>query len=79
MSLLDELKTESNFKPKPTSTCSVCKLIEGLTPAEADLLVARLADPEIPSAAISRVLIKNGYKIAGSTIGRHKRNECQRV
>ena len=79
MSFLDELKTESNFKPKPNSLCSVCKLISSLSTAEADLLVARLADPEIPSAAISRVLIKNGYNIAGSTIGRHKRNECQRA
>jgi hypothetical protein len=79
MSFLDELKTESNFKAQPTAMCSVCKLIGVLSGPEAELLVMRLADPEIPNAAISRVLIKNGYKIAGSTIGRHKRNECQRA
>jgi len=79
MSLLDELKSENNFKPKPTSQCSVCKLLLTITKEEAVLLAERLADPEIPSAAVARVLIKNGYKIAGSTIGRHKRGECQRA
>jgi hypothetical protein len=77
--LLDELKVENNFKPKPTSLCSVCKLLQSVTKEEANLLNERLADSEIPSAAISRVLIKNGYKIAASTIGRHKRGECQRA
>jgi hypothetical protein len=76
MSFLEELKNEDNFKSQLGSICTVCRLLAGLAPDEAKLLAARIAYPEVPKAAIARVLNKNGFKIAPNTITRHARKEC---
>jgi hypothetical protein len=79
MSLFDELQDENNFKSQNGSKCTVCNLLETLAPDEAKLLSNRLDNPEIPKAAVARVLMKNGYKIRPNTLTRHARRECNRA
>jgi len=79
MSLFDELQDDQNFKSQSGSHCTVCKLLESLSPDEAALLSERLDNPEIPKAAIARVLTKNGFKFRPNTLTRHARRECNRA
>ena len=59
-------------------SCSTCKLIDSLPEADSKAFVAALADPRFSTAGLSKILRDEGYSIASSTLGRHRRGECQK-
>lgn len=74
MSLSDRLAAYE--KPLVGGRCTVCSLIDSLPEDEAKALSDALADPAFSNAGLSRVLKEEGYQVGGSTLGRHRRQEC---
>lgn len=73
MGLKDSLKNEM------TSVSVGCKvkLVKAvLNESETKVLDEALADPNLPSAAISRALKSEGYSVSLHSIGRHRRGDC---
>ena len=69
----------AGYKPaRIGGSCSTCKLIESLPEADSKALVNALADPRFSTAGLSKILKDEGYSLASSTIGRHRRGECQK-
>lgn len=58
---------------RPGYKCKVCRLIEDLPPADAEVLVAYLSDKDKQSAQIARALQKVGHEIKQDTVSRHRR------
>jgi len=79
MGLLDDLKDDSKLAEMVRSVCTVCKLIKSLDKPEREALLARMDDPEITHASISRVLRANGYNVTQGTLARHRNKGCQGV
>lgn len=79
MGLIDDLKDDSKLVDMKRSICTVCKLINSLAKPEKEALLARMENPDVSHASISRVLRANGYNITEGTLGRHRKNGCQRV
>lgn len=73
---LDAFTAES--KPRKGPRCTVGKLIEAMSPADAKVLTDALAASvdDITHAAITRVLRAEGHSFDASTIGRHRKGEC---
>ena len=59
-------------------SCHTCALLAELPPAEAKALADALADPRFSNSGLSKILKDEGYQIASSTVGRHRRGECHR-
>ena len=79
MGLLDDLKDNGNFVSMAGPRCRLCTLLKTLTKEEQKFIAERLADPNISGEAISRVLQKNGHKITGGVVQRHRRGLCVSV
>ena len=79
MGLLDDLKDDSKLVDMKRSICTVCKLLSTLEKAEKEALLARMDNQDVSHASISRVLRSNGYNISEGTLGRHRKDGCQRV
>jgi hypothetical protein len=77
MGLLDDLKDDAKLAEMVRSVCSVCKMLKTLPKPEREALLARMNDPEITHASISRVLRANGYNITQGTLARHRNKGCQ--
>jgi 3-methyladenine DNA glycosylase Tag len=73
MSLLDEAQQAMTTKG---TTCTVTSLLQSLSPSEQAELTEALAS-SVQSSALSRALANRGHRIAGQTINRHRRGECQ--
>jgi hypothetical protein len=74
VTLFAELAAEGR---PPADTCSVAKLRDTLSEDDRHDLDRAFADPEITSAAISRVLSRRyDTNIKGHTVGRHRNGGC---
>lgn len=58
--------------------CHTCALLADLPPKESQALAEALADPRFSNSGLSRILRDEGYPIASSTVGRHRRGDCQK-
>ena len=77
MGLLDDLKDKDNFVHSSRGKCTFCTFLETLTnKEEAKLIAERVADKNITSSSLSRVLRKNGYNLSEGVVSRHRRGEC---
>ena len=55
--------------------CGVAVVLESLDAADAEALTGAL-NSDMFSTDISRALVSEGHKVAGSTIARHRKQEC---
>ena len=74
MSLADALKEHAPTVKGPT--CTVCKLMANLDPADRKVLAEALADPSYTHAGISRALKAEGHHISSETVSRHRKGDC---
>ena len=58
-------------------SCLTCSLLHSLPDGESEALANALADPRFSNMGLSKILKDEGYSLASSTIGRHRRGECQ--
>jgi hypothetical protein len=71
---LSEFRAETG---KHGPSCTMVAVIESLSGEQQDSLGAALAEGDIPSTAIARVVSKwTGQKIAAPTVRRHRKGEC---
>lgn len=56
--------------------CGLAILLEQLSDADREALIAALADERATGPFISRTLNSNGHRITTNQIGRHRRKEC---
>jgi hypothetical protein len=69
----------ADYKPaRKGGSCHTCALLADLQPKESQALADALADPRFSNAGLARILKDEGYSIASSTIGRHRRGECHK-
>lgn len=78
MGLLEDLTSEESFGRRQSLFCTVCKLVDSFDDKAKKIFNARLEDKTISSAAIARVLQKNGHNISHAVLSRHRRRECKR-
>jgi hypothetical protein len=76
MGLLDDLKNKENFVHSSRGKCTFCTFLETISTEESKLISERVADKNITSSSLSRVLRKNGYNLSEGVISRHRRGEC---
>ena len=74
MSLRDQIIAETNIKKGPP--CSVSLLLEDLNDEDRAAVIEAMADAKIPSTAIDRALLKEGYRVGSHSLQRHRRGEC---
>lgn len=74
MALSDALKIETAVKQGPR--CRMCILVESLNKEDAAALAAAFADPAVTSAAIGRALAREGHKVTGENVRRHRDGRC---
>ena len=74
MSLADALKEHAPTVKGPT--CTVCKLMDNLDPADVATLKEALASPLYTHAGISRALKAEGHLIGAETVSRHRKGDC---
>ena len=76
MSLLDEMKKESNPRHQGCVVASIVKTLKG---QDLDDLLAAIGDSTITHVAIAKVLRNRGHDVdkAGKQVARHRRRECQ--
>lgn len=70
------LATEAPRGPKGPR-CTVCLILEQLTPEERAALQSCFENPKVSAMAISRALSGFGHPVAGPVVARHRRLECQ--
>ena len=61
MALLDDLNTASLLDSKFNKRCGMCRLLEKLSPAEAEKVVELMNNPDIAKSKLTRVLQQNGH------------------
>lgn len=72
--LLAAIQAEASYKGPQ---CTVKTTLDKLDKADRDDLVAAMADNDIESTKIARVLQQQrGLRISGDTIRRHRKGEC---
>ena len=70
----------ADFKPpRLGGECRVCVLLRDLPKGESQALADALTDARYSNASLSKILAAEGYQVAGSTVGRHRRGECKGV
>lgn len=74
ISLADALAAAKPSKPGPM--CTVAKVVAVLPQADADLLVAALADRAIPNEKLFNACREAGIDLTLSPIARHRRQGC---
>jgi len=68
----------ADYKPaRIGGACRTCELLRSLPKGEAKALQDALDDPKFSNAGLAKVLRAEGYKIADTTVGRHRRKECK--
>lgn len=73
MGLLDEVLAAQTAPPK---RCKTGKLLEKLAKDDAADLQTALANPNIQTEVLVRVLTQRGHQVSGSQLGLHRRGEC---
>lgn len=63
-------------RTRPGFRCSVCKLLDDLTPEDGDALRAALRDPQVQGSQIARALMSEGHDVKQNTVTRHRRGDC---
>lgn len=58
-------------------TCSFGRLLGLLTPQDAEVVRAALADDTITASTIAAVLRSNGHDIGDHTVARHRAGKCK--
>lgn len=73
MGLLDDARAEMGNRPGP-----VCKVqaAQAANPKLAGDIATCITDRSLSIAAVGRSFKKNAIDIGGSTIGRHRANDC---
>jgi hypothetical protein len=56
--------------------CGMSVALAALSPEDAALVRAALAEPGIQSKAIMRWLAERGQTVSGDAVGRHRRGDC---
>lgn len=68
----------ADYKPaRVGGSCRTCELLRSLPDADADALRDALADPKFSNAGLAKILRGEGYSVADTTVGRHRRGECK--
>jgi len=57
-------------------TCTICRLIRDLPPADSAALVAVLEGRELSAPRVARVLEAQGHKVNQQSVGHHRRGQC---
>jgi len=73
--LLDELSAFIPQKQKNGALCSVRRMLESITPAEAAKLQELLDNENILSSDLSLLVKRHGYRIIGDVMRRHRRRK----
>lgn len=76
MGLADALKAE--IDKGHAKRCSICTMIDRMTPADAKALTEAFADRNLSTSAIARALQAEGYDATANNVGRHRRGDCRR-
>ena len=76
MGLLNDLKNDNNFLHSSRGKCTFCTFLETLGTVEKQAVIERVADKNITSSSLSRVLKANGHNINEGVISRHRRGDC---
>ena len=76
MGLLDDLKNPDNFLHSSRGKCTFCTFLETLEAKEKEALSVHVANKNITSSSLSRVLKNNGHNISEGVISRHRRGDC---
>lgn len=58
------------------SQCRVCQVVDSLSPADVEALVAAFKSPKMSAPMISRALKESGYDVSPGSLRRHRRGEC---
>lgn len=74
MSLADEARAANNRRG---AVCSVRLLLQRSTPEDQAELLEALADAEIQSTALARVLRARGIEIGADNLQRHRKGDCR--
>lgn len=75
MGLKDALDAQT--RSRPGFRCAVCKLLDELTPDDADALRAALVDAQVQGSQIARALQSEGYEVSQNSVTRHRRHDCK--
>lgn len=73
MGLLDEVLAAQTAPPK---RCKTGKLLDKLAKDDAADLQTALANPNIQTEVLVRVLTQRGHQVSASQLGSHRRGEC---
>lgn len=73
MGLLDEIE---QAQAVPVKVCKTGRVLQNLPKADAEDLRTAIANPQIQTEAIVRVLNNHGYSLSTSQFGAHRRGEC---
>lgn len=73
MGLLDEVLAAQTAAPKQ---CKTGKLLNKLPKTDAADLQAALANPNVQTEVLVRVLVQRGHQVSASQLGTHRRGEC---
>lgn len=73
MGLLNEIE---QAQAVPSKVCKTGRLIQNLSKADAEDLRTAIANPQIQTEAIVKVLNSHGHKLSTSQFGAHRRGEC---
>ena len=79
MGLLDDLNNPNNFPHSSRGKCTFCTFLETLNGKEKMTLEVHVANKNITSSSLSRVLKNNGHNISEGVISRHRRGDCASV
>ena len=77
MGLLDDLNNADNFVHSSRGKCTFCTFLETLPKPEAEAVKVKVADKNITSSSLSRVLRANGYNLSEGVVSRHRRGDCR--
>lgn len=73
MGLLDEVLAAQAAPPK---RCKTGKLVDKLPKDDAADLQTALANPNVQTEVLVRVLTQRGHQVSASQLGSHRRGEC---
>jgi hypothetical protein len=67
---------DAEVRARRASTCGIAATFAKLEPDDRTILEGWLADDTVEHAKISAALTQIGFRVAGNTIGRHRRGIC---
>lgn len=58
--------------------CRVCVIVRMLSGPDQQALADAMADPRLTTSAITRALKSEGHEVSQTSVGRHRKGECNR-